>query len=330
MVWSGVCMMAQVLEENKVDRFADEALLKCPECGSASIITDMSRGELICGNCGVVLDDHLIDSGPEWRSFSFTDDQKRNRTGLPVSVTLHDKGLTTHINNTQQDAFGKPLSVQQKNRMQRLRRWQLRTRLRTSAERNLAYALSDIERISSQLGLPKSVVETAAIIYKQAAAKKLIRGRSISAMVAASIYAAARLRRVPRSLEEISAMTRSSRKEVGRCYRVLVSELKLKVPVADPADYAVRFGSELHLSGQVIRKALDMLHKAKRAGITTGKDPTGLAAACLYLSSILENEKRTQREIAQVASITEVTVRNRYKELQQSLGIEISMFDNIE
>ena len=297
--------------------------LKCNECGSKNLITDMARGEIICANCGLVVEHHLIDSGPEWRSFSLAEDSRKNRTGLPVSVTLHDKGLTTHINSNAQDALGRPLSPSQKSRMQRLRRWQLRTRLRSSADRNLAYALTEIERISGQLGLPKTVIETAAIIYKQAAGKSLIRGRSIQAMVAASVYASARLRRVPRSLDEISAMTRASKKEVARCYRVILAELQLKVPIPKPEDYCIRFASELHLSGKVVRKALDILHEAKRNGLTTGKDPGGLAAACLYMSAIIENEKRTQREIARVAAITEVTVRNRYKELQSNLRIDL-------
>ncbi|MFX0210697.1 MAG: transcription initiation factor IIB, partial [Candidatus Hodarchaeota archaeon] len=175
------------------------------------------------------------------------------------------------------------------------------------------------------LGIPRSVKETAAIIYRKAIEKRLVRGRSIEGMVAATVYAAARVRRVPRTLDEIATESRVSKKELGRCYRLLIRELGFNIPLASPVDYLVRFGTELRLSGTCQRRAAGILQNAKLEGLTAGKDPTGLAAAAIYISGICHGERRTQREIAEIAHVTEVTVRNRYKELVKKLGIEISV-----
>jgi transcription initiation factor TFIIB len=185
--------------------------------------------------------------------------------------------------------------------------------------------MSELDRLSSQLSVPRNVKETAAVIYRKAIENRLVRGRSIEAMVAATVYAAARVRRVPRTLEEIAEETRINKKELGRCYRLLIRKLSLTIPLASPVDYLVRFGTELGLSGVCQRNAATILSSAKENGLTAGKDPTGLAAAAIYISGILKSERRTQRAIAEVARVTEVTVRNRYKELVRELQIEISV-----
>ncbi|MHA1700403.1 MAG: transcription initiation factor IIB, partial [Promethearchaeota archaeon] len=139
-----------------------------------------------------------------------------------------------------------------------------------------------------------------------------------------SIYAACRSRKIPRTLEEITKFSRMSKKEIGRCYRLLLRELGIRIPLASPIDFITRFGAELKVSGIAQRKAIKILEQAKKLGITIGKDPTGLAAAALYISTLKEGERRTQREIAEVAHVTEVTVRNRYKELAEFLQISVS------
>ena len=205
----------------------------------------------------------------------------------------------------------------------RLRKWQRRIRISNATERNLAFALSELDRMASALGLPKSVRETAAVIYRKAIEKNLIRGRSIEGVVAAALYAACRQAGVPRTLDEIAQYSRVDRKEIGRTYRFIARELGLKLMPTSPADYVPRFCAALGLSGEVQRKAIEIIKKAEERELTSGRGPTGVAAAAIYIASILCGERRTQREVAEVAGVTEVTIRNRYKELAEKLGIDI-------
>jgi transcription initiation factor TFIIB len=293
----------------------------CPECGSYDLATDHMRGESTCMNCGVVVESNLVTDSPEWRAFNSEERNARSRVGGPSTFTVHDKGLSTQIGWEDRDTYGNRLSPSQRSQMYRLRKWQIRSMVHSSADRNLAYALSELDRIASQLGLPRSVKETASVIYRSAVENNLVRGRSIEGMIAASAYAAARMRRVPRTLDEFARHSRITSKEIGRSYRLLINNLNYKVPLANPADYIVRFAAELRFRGQTARDAIDLIKDAKAKGITAGKDPTGLAAAALYICGIMSGERRTQREIANVATVTEVTVRNRYKELVRELGI---------
>ena len=204
-------------------------------------------------------------------------------------------------------------------------KWQRRIRVSNATERNLAFALSELDRMASAMGLPRNVRETAAMIYRKAVNKNLIRGRSIEGVVAASLYAACRQCGVPRTLDEVANSSRVGRKEIGRTYRFMTRELKLKLMPTKPQDYVQRFCSELKLSGEVQSKAAEILKDASEKELTSGRGPTGVAAAAIYISSILCNERRTQREVADVAGVTEVTIRNRYKELTEKLGIEIQL-----
>lgn len=303
----------------------DDTISSCSNCGSNVIINDQNRGERICEKCGYVVEGKLIDMGAEWRAFNNEERDKRSRVGSPTTYTVHDKGLATIIGYENRDHFGNKLSASRRAQIYRLRKWQIRTRVHSSTDRNLAHAMSELDRISSQLALPRNVKETAAIIYRKAIENKLVRGRSIEAMVAATVYSAARVRRVPRTLDEIANESRVSKKELGRCYRLLIRKLNINIPLASPVDYLVRFGTELGLSGITQRNAADIIRNAKENGLTAGKDPTGLAAAAIYISGILKSERRTQRSIAEIAHVTEVTVRNRYKELVRELKIEIQI-----
>ncbi len=312
-----------VSQEDSKKKTDDSIIQRCPDCGSNSTIQDFQRGDTICRDCGTVIDDSLIDDGPEWRAFTSVERSKRSRVGSPTTYTVHDKGLSTQIGWEDRDVFGKKLSPSQRSQIYRLRKWHIRTRVHSSIDRNLAHALSELDRLASQLGLPRSVKETASVIYRNAINKHLIRGRSIEGMIAASAYAAARQRRVPRTLGEIAHNSRITKKELGRCYRLMVYELSLKIPLANPTDYIVRFAAELKVTGTTARRAIDLVTEAKEKGLTAGKDPTGLAAAAIYIAGILEGERRTQREIAETATVTEVTVRNRYKELVRKLEVSI-------
>jgi len=205
----------------------------------------------------------------------------------------------------------------------RWRKWQIRARIQSSVDRNLAQAMNELERIGNQLGVPKSVKDEASVIYRKAVEKGLVRGRSIESVVAAAIYAACRRMKIARTLDEIAVYTKANRKEVARCYRLLLKELTIDVPVSDPVDYVTRIAALLQLSGATIKTSVEILNKAKEKGLTAGKDPAGLAAAAVYIAALLNDERKTQKEIASVAGVTEVTVRNRYKELLQQLKLEL-------
>ncbi|MFO8110520.1 MAG: transcription initiation factor IIB [Thermoplasmata archaeon] len=310
-----------------VDRKRDrvEKIEECPECGSKHLAQDYDRGELVCEECGLVVDDQYVDEGPEWRAFDMQQEQSRARTGAPMTQMVHDKGLSTGIDQSNRDSYGRSIPSKKKAQIYRLRKWQRRIRVSDATERNLAYALTELDRMASTMGLPKNIRESAAVIYRNAVKKNLIRGRSINSVVAASLYAACRKANVPRTLDEIAEATSSDRKEIGRTYRFLSRELVLKLKPTRPEEYLSRFCSELGLSGKVQRKADDIIKKAEKAELISGKGPTGLAAASIYIASIQENQRRTQREVADVAAVTEVTVRNRYKELVDVLNLEVEV-----
>jgi transcription initiation factor TFIIB len=242
-----------------------------------------------------------------------------------MTYTIHDKGLSTTIGWTNRDAYGKSIPTKNRAQLYRLRKWQRRVPISDATERNLAVALSGIDRLASGMGLPRTVRETAAMIYRKAALKNLVRGRSIQGVTAASLYAACRQCHVPRTLDEISLIAQMPRKEIGRNYRYVSRELELKLMPTAPKDYVSRFCSELKLSNNVQTKTLEILGCAVNQELTSGRGPTGLAAASLYISSVLCGERRTQREVAEIAGVTEVTIRNRYKELAQKLDIQIVM-----
>ncbi len=313
------------MAKKKKDLVIRDEVIRCPECGSTHIIRDYERGELICEDCGFVIDDNFIDQGPEWRAFDMEQGEKRARTGAPMTMTLHDKGLSTEIGWKNKDSYGKNIPTKNRSQLYRLRKWQRRIRVSNATERNLAFALTELDRMASALGLPRNVRETAAVIYRKAVEKNLIRGRSIQGVVAASLYGACRQVGVPRTLDEIAAVANVSRKEIGRTYRFMTRELKLKLMPTKPEDYIARFCSELELPGEVQAKALELLQEAAEKELTSGRGPTGVAAAAIYIASILTGHRRTQREVAEVAGVTEVTIRNRYKELTEKLGIVVPM-----
>ena len=294
----------------------------CPECGSESSVEDMSRGERVCEDCGLVLSDHRIDTGAEWRAFSSEESDARSRVGAPMRYTVHDKGLSTVIDWRDRDMSGRKLSPTRRSEIYRLRKWQIRSRVHSSMDRNLAQAMSELERLSSQLGLPKPIRELAALLYRKSIIRKLVRGRSIEAMVAATLYAACRIRLKPRPLDEVADASRVDRKKLGQCYRLLLRSLNVRIPLSNPVDYISRFACDLKLSSPVQLRTVEILNQSRAIGLTIGRDPLGLAAAAIYISSIMLDERRTQREIAEVARVTEVTVRNRYKEIVRKLGID--------
>lgn len=309
----------------KREKQSIEEFIQCPECGSTHLSRDYGRAELVCNDCGLVIDEDFIDHGPEWRAFDSDQREKRERVGTPMTYTIHDKGLSTEIDWSNRDSYGKTIPTRNRAQIYRLRKWQRRVRIADATERNLALALSNLDRLASGMGLPRRVRETAAMIYRKAALKNLIRGRSIEGVAAAALYAACRQCHVPRTLNEISEIAYITRKEIGRNYRFISREIRLKLLPTAPEDYISRFCSELNLGNAVQAKSMEILKLAAEKALTFGRGPTGNAAAALYIASVLCGERRTQREIAYVAGVTEVTVRNRYKELIEKLDIHFSI-----
>lgn len=300
----------------------EETFHKCPICGGTRLIYDPTRGEIICAECGYVIREREIDRGPEWRAFTPEEREKRSRVGAPITRLTPDS-LSTDIDWRSKDAAGREIGLKKKIEMLRLRKWHIRARVQSSIERNLSQASIELERLGSQLGLPQYAMDRALEIYKKALETGLVRGRSIESVMAAAVYAACREKKIPRTLDEIAKYTRAGRKDVARCYRLLVRETQVKVPLPSPIDFAPRIGELLKLSTQTIKKAIEILKKAQEMGLTAGKDPAGLAAAAIYIAALLSGEVRTQKEVARAAQVTEVTVRNRYKELAKKLKIKL-------
>ncbi|MEK6907571.1 MAG: hypothetical protein AABW45_03515, partial [Nanoarchaeota archaeon] len=192
----------------------------------------------------------------------------------------------------------------------------------TAIERNLKLALAELKRVSSYLKLPASVEEEAARIYTLAVQRGLVRGRSMESVVAGALYAACRRHEVPRTLDELSEASGIDKKEIGRTYRFITRELGIRILPSNPVDYIPRFASALKLNAETQSKAVEILEKAQKEELTSGRGPTGIAAASLYVAALINNEKRTQREVADVAGVTEVTIRNRYKELLRELNLK--------
>jgi len=297
---------------------------KCPECGSKKIRRDDSRGEIICGKCGLVINEDMVDLGKEWRSFDSDQFEKRARTGSPKKYVKLNKGLVTMIDRKGRDLRGNKLSSKSKAQMYRLIKWHKRASVSSSMERNLSIALTEMRRVASYLNIPESLVEAAALLYRKTVEKGLIRGRLIEAVVSAILYTVCRTYHVPRTLNEMAEASGLTKKEIGRTYRFLVRELKLDVPLTNPIHYIPRFASELNLSGEVQEKGREIIKKAISQGLISGRGPTGVAAAAVYIAGLLKGERRTQKEVANVAGVTEVTIRNRYRELKKELDIEVA------
>ncbi len=295
---------------------------QCPECGGGQFVTDMETGEIVCSRCGLVLQDEILDQKPEWRAFTPEETRSKARTGPPTSLKRFDKGLSTTF-QPYKDSYGRALPMRERLKMMRLRKWNIRARVHSSAERNLSQAMNELTRLSDKLHIPASVEENAALIYRKALDEGLIRGRSIKSIAAAALYAACRLTRTPRSLKEIAEASTRRRKEISRCYRLLQRELDIKMPVDDPSKYISKIASQVGLTQKTQNTAFKLLEGAKEKKGIVGKGPTGMAAAALYIAAIINDQSLTQRELAKAADVTEVTVRNRYKELDRILGLKL-------
>ena len=294
---------------------ASPFIKRCPECKSINLTVDEKRGEVICKACGLVLEENEVDPGQEWREFG-SDDQGKRRAGAPTSFSKHDMGTGTEVGSVS-EIYN--LKSSERRKFIRLRKWHNRSS--TSIERNLKYALVELRRVSSLLNIPPSIEEEAARIYRLAVTKGLVRGRSMESVIVGAIYIASRLFNLPRSLNEVTTKTNTNKRDVGKTYRFIARELAIKLLPSGPIDYIPKFANKLSFNAETQTQAVEILKIAQESELTSGRGPTGLAAAALYVASLITGEKRTQREIADVVGVTEVTIRNRYKEMIERLDL---------
>jgi transcription initiation factor TFIIB len=286
----------------------------CPRCEGSDIVTDSDTGERICTNCGLVIE-VMVDRGPEWRAFNMQEKRERSRTGLGTSYAIYDKGLSTTFKGNR-DAKGRRLKAETKYKMNRLRRRDNRSKIDESWSRNLSIATSELNRLVNKLHLPKNVEEKAALYYRKCLKKDMIRGRSIDNFVAACIYAACRIASIARSLETVAKVSSRNYGDISRTYRLIIKELDLKMPLDGPMKYIPKVASKLQIDREAEIYSINLLKEATQERLLMGKDPRGAAAAALYIACQRGGHRITQKEIADKAGTTAVTLRNRVKDLE--------------
>jgi transcription initiation factor TFIIB len=266
----------------------------------------------------MVISEYIIDRGPEWRAFTSAEKDSRMRTGSGKSYALYDKGLSTSF-DLNRDAHGNRLDIETRTRMRKLKRYDNRSKTDDSWARNLSIAMAELDRLVVNLHIPKNIKEQSAILYRRALKKDLIRGRSIDAFVAASLYAACRQNNIPRTLKKVAAESTRDYSEVARTYRLMLRELELKMPIDDPMKFVSSIASKLEVKRETELHAIKILRKAKERQALSGKDPRGLAAAALYMACVENDDRRIQKDVAAAAGTTEVTLRNRLRGLEATL-----------
>jgi len=313
----------------------------CPNCNvnyddkndNRNIINDPESGEIICGICGLVLSiEKSQEIRPEWRNFNTEQSNNRIRTGMPTSLARHDMGLSTIIGRTDRDYTGNAIDTSIKSTIDRLRILDYRTQLHSSTDRSLKKAFSELDFLRDKLALPDSVVEKTAYIYRKAQQRGMIRGRTVSAMLAAATYIACREIGVGKTLKDMAEGSNVKPKTLSQCYRTLLTELDIKTPMLDPMRCVAKVASRMQLNEMTSRQAMGIMHNAMKSEASTGKNPMGLAAAVLYISYHNNNiknsalrksndseDKRTQTSFAQASGITDVTLRNTVRSLKNQL-----------
>ena len=288
---------------------------KCGYCASTELVTDDNTGETICSKCAVVTENENRESNSPER-FMQSEEGDNRRAGAPTSLTMHDMGLATVIGKKNVYSTGKPLSSVTKSTIDRLRTWDSRSQTKNTYDRNLRVAMGELSRIKDKIVVPEATIEKAAYYYRKALEKKLTKGRNIPVIIASCLYVACRQDSIPRNLNDIYMASNLKKKDIASCYRLLLRELDIIPPVVDSRFVVSRITTILNIPEKITRLATEYLTKAKELGDTAGKDPMGMAAATIYLACINNGMTVTQREIADAAHVTEVTIRNRLNRLR--------------
>ena len=297
----------------------------CPECNSKELITDRNTGEITCGVCGLVIKEFLLSRKPEWRIFKLEDVKKKKRTGPSSSLRYFDLGLSTTFKPTENL---KTQSPEELYKMRRLKKWNIKARQDSHTKRNLIKALPELNRLCDKLNIPTQIKEEASRIYRKVLNKNLVYGRPTEAIIAASIYTACRITNIPRRLGDIVKFSVRNRKEITRYYRMLIRELDIEIPIDQPQKYISMIASKAKIDQKTQNRAIEIILKANKLKITSGKNPAGVTAAALYIASIFEKIKVSQKTLSEASGVTEVTIRSRCKELTKYLKLSQALFNN--
>ena len=305
---------------------------RCTACNS-SVVDDTENGERICSGCGIVMEERVEDHGPEAKSSSLEDKMKLARATGQTTYAQHDLGIATEISIGSTDFSGKKINAETANQMHRLGKWQQRVRVSSSRDRRLSNVLGRVSEICQSCSLPKNVTETASIIYRSLDGKNIQgKGKSVLSISAAVVYMACKQCDVIRSLEEILKEVchprdvKSKTKLASRYYRTLVIELDtVTTPIITMDKYISKIATMTNTDTRIERLSLEIAEKTKDRNIADGKAPNGIAAAYLYIASILLGQSVLQRDISSVSGVTEVTIRNRCKEILTSFKLNITL-----
>jgi transcription initiation factor TFIIB len=296
-------------------------IITCTTCnlGQTKMVTDLESGEIICSNCGTVAAEYMEENRKE---FSGTSDGNNNvRVGPPISLTMHDMGLATEVGKDNRDSSGQLIDLDMRNTMNRLRTWDARIQVKDASVRNFRVAFTLLNKLKDKLSLPYAVIEKAAYIYRKVQQEGFVKGRLISSTLAASLYVACREMGVPRTIEEIANAADVRKKTVSRAYRDIVLSLGREIPQIDYFQCIEKIGSRIGLNEKIVRHAMKLMQQVLKHGISAGKDPMGLAGAILYVSMQISGVSIKQSEMATASGVTEVTLRNRAKDLKNQLRI---------
>ncbi|OYT27304.1 MAG: transcription initiation factor IIB [Candidatus Altiarchaeales archaeon ex4484_96] len=286
-------------------------------CEHSKKIKDYRRGEVYCAKCGLILENTVFDFGPEWRAFDTEDSYKRSRTGSLLRDWKLSKGLTTEIDRYDRDIKGRVVPVERKASLYRMRKWQKRSRMATSLQRNLSVALPEIDRMCSYLNLPKNMKEEIARLYRKCAKKGVVKGRSIEGMVAAVIYIISRQHQSPIILEELEEVSGVSKKKIGKCYKKIRQNIEVEVPINKPADYVSRLASKLDVSGKTIAESYQIIKDVEDKGLATGRVPISVAAAALYIAGEKTNDPKIPKKIKSIPGASRNIIRKRKEEMEE-------------
>ena len=290
---------------------------ECSLCNSKAVVFDAENSEVVCSECGMVIQDNIESLSPEWRAYSNDDLASKSRTGMPTSLAFHDMGLSTFISYSNVDANGAVISPEQLSKVQRMRRWNKISSNNRSYHRNLKNAFAVLSVIKDKLSLSDALIEKSAYNYRKALDKHIIKGRSIRALVVASVYAACRELNVPRTLDEVADTANTDPIFAGKCYRLLVRYMKLHLPVIDSNAYLAKIANKARVSEITYRRGLEMLTAIKENPISHGKDPNALAVAVLYAACLKEGDKVSQAQIAVAGDTSIVTLRKRFQDVKR-------------
>jgi transcription initiation factor TFIIB len=291
-------------------------------CKKNNLITDLSTGEVACSNCGAVSEEKSVYSGPENSILATENYLTSSRVGQKISLRMADMGLSTLIESKNKDATGKTLSNENRRMFYRLRIWDRNSRYaNTSQSYQKAFILLDA--IRTKLGLPESVIEHTAYLFRKVSTKKLLSGRSTIGIICATTYIACRLTNTPRTLQDVALAGNIKRKTLQRIYRFLVRELDIYPETYNPHEFVSRISKAIHISEKTERLAFKIVSLCEKNGISASKNPLSIAAAVVHLAVMKNDEKVSQRKISEASGVSTVTIRERANEIKNGLGGEI-------